>query len=205
MPDNEERVMVYIDGFNLYFGMTSKFTNVKWLNVWALAEDLLKDHQTLVGVQYFTSRVSNNPPKEQRQSAYLRAIRTTDTKIIHGHYKSKPKSCNSCGHSWSDNEEKMTDVNIAVNMLVDALHDRFDTALLISGDSDLVPPIKAVHANFPNKRVVVVFPPNRSNNSVKNVARGSFVLGRTKLRRNQFPYTITTEEGNTITRPGQWS
>nr|MBX2877689.1 NYN domain-containing protein [Saprospiraceae bacterium] len=122
----KERVIVYIDGFNLYFGMTSKFKGIKWLNVRSLAESLLKPHQALCSVKYFTSRVSNDPPKEHRQSKYLDAIKRTETQIIYGHYKSKPKSCFSCGHTWQNNEEKMTDVNIAVHMLVDALDDEYD-------------------------------------------------------------------------------
>jgi uncharacterized LabA/DUF88 family protein len=204
MNDHKEKVIVYIDGFNLYFGMTSKFTNIKWLNIWELAEDLLKPHQELVDVKYFTSMVSNNTEKEQRQRTYISALRTTNTKIIFGHYKSRPKTCKSCGHSWRNNEEKMTDVNIAVNMLVDAIHNRYDKALLISGDSDLVPPIKAIHSNFPEKKVVVAFPPNRHNNSVKNVAKGSFILGRTKFTKNQFPDSIKTVDGFTISRPKKW-
>lgn len=98
----------------------------------------------------------------------------------------------------------MTDVNIAVQMLVDAIHDKYDVALLISGDSDLVPPIKAVHKNFPNKRVVVAFPPKRHNNSVKTVARGSFQIGRAKLRQNQFPDKVVTESGYELNIPDHW-
>ena len=42
----------------------------------------------------------------------------------------------------------MTDVNIATQMIIDAYQDKYDTAMLISGDSDLVPPIKAINENF---------------------------------------------------------
>ena len=71
----KERVIVYIDGFNLYFGMTSVYTNIKWLNVELMAQHIIKPHQTLVAVKYFTSLVSNNPPKEKRQRAYLSALK----------------------------------------------------------------------------------------------------------------------------------
>ncbi|MGH9629467.1 MAG: NYN domain-containing protein [Bryobacteraceae bacterium] len=40
--------------------------------------------------------------------------------------------------------EKMTDVNIAVELLQDAFQGAFDTAILISADSDLIAPIAAV-------------------------------------------------------------
>ena len=35
----------------------------------------------------------------------------------------------------------MTDVNIATQMMIDAFQDKYNMAMLISGDSDLVPPI----------------------------------------------------------------
>jgi uncharacterized LabA/DUF88 family protein len=50
---------------------------------------------------------------------------------------------------------EMTDVNIATELLMDAFNDRFDLALVISGDSDLVPPILALKQKFTGKRVVV--------------------------------------------------
>jgi uncharacterized LabA/DUF88 family protein len=200
----KERVVVYIDGFNLYFGMTSAHPEMKWLNVELLAQNILKPHQTLIKVKYFTSRVSNNPPKEKRQSTYLSAIQTTNTAIIYGHYKSKPKSCFSCHHTWNDNEEKMTDVNIAVHMLTDAMDDLYDAAILISGDSDLVPPIRAVHEKFPSKRVMVAFPPNRHNNSVKNASKGNLIIGKQLLIKSQFLDKIISKDGFELKKPSEW-
>jgi len=200
----KERVVAYIDGFNLYFGMRSAFTGVKWLNVELLVQNLLKPHQELIAVKYFTSLVRNNPPKEKRQRDYLSALESTNVQIIFGHYKSKPKSCSRCGHSWDDNEEKMTDVNIAVHMLTDALDDKYDTAMLISGDSDLVPPINTVHDRFPQKRVLVVFPPNRHNVSMKNVAKGHFIIGKQKLKQSQFSHSLVLANGYVMEIPTEW-
>ncbi|MGD9581494.1 MAG: NYN domain-containing protein [Vampirovibrionia bacterium] len=202
--DNKEKVIVYIDGFNLYFGIKSKFPHAKWLNMWAFAKSLLKPEQELVEVKYFTSRVSNNPNKEKRQGDYLSVLKSTPLKIFYGQYKSKPITCKSCGHSWANNEGKMTDVNIAVHMITDAMQDRYDSALLVSGDSDLVPPIKTIHDYFAPKRVIVAFPPDRFNNSVKNVAKGSFIIGKPKLMQNQFPLVVTLASGYEITKPTDW-
>lgn len=199
-----ERVVVYIDGFNLYFGMTQTYQDIKWLNVELLAQNILKPHQTLVAVKYFTSLVSNSPQKEKRQREYLSALQTTNTEIIYGHYKSKPKSCFRCKHTWNDNEEKMTDVNIAVHMLSDAMDDLYDMAMLISGDSDLVPPITAVHSKFPQKRVMVAFPPNRHNVSVKNVSKGNLIIGKSVLKKSQFADSILLPNGYQLNKPKEW-
>ncbi|MCW2120450.1 NYN domain-containing protein [Flavobacterium sp. 7A] len=63
----KERVIVYIDGFNLYFGMLEAgFDYCKWLDVIQLSKNLLQPNQELVEVKYFTSRVSNNPEKQKK-------------------------------------------------------------------------------------------------------------------------------------------
>ena len=58
----------------------------------------------------------------------------------------------NCGNKWLAPKEKMTDVNIATEMLQDAFLDKYDMAMLISGDSDLIPPIRAIHNNFKKKK-----------------------------------------------------
>ena len=114
-------------------------------------------------------------------------------------------ACNRCGHSWAGNEEKMTDVNIAVHLLIDAIEDKYDVAMLISGDSDLVPPIIAVQNKFPDKRVIVGFPPERHNNGVKQASRGSFIIGRQKLIQSQFPDIVINAQGYAINKPLEWT
>ena len=178
----KERVIVYVDGFNLYFGMLEAgFLNCKWLNINKLANNLLQINQELVEIKYFTSRVSNNPDKQKRQTTYIEALESVGIKIFYGHYQSDTTECRQCGNIWPTFHEKMTDVNIATQMMIDAFQDRYDMAMLISGDSDLVPPIKAIHELFKNKRVFVAFPPKRHNSSVALVAKGSMMIGRKKL------------------------
>ena len=53
------RVITYIDGFNLYFGLQSQgWERFLWLDVQALSRNLLKPDQTLARTKYFTSRVA---------------------------------------------------------------------------------------------------------------------------------------------------
>lgn len=198
--------MVYVDGFNIYFGMIEAgFGNCKWLNLKSLAISLLKANQELVELKYFTSRVSNNPDKQKRQTAYLEALEIEGIKIYYGHYQRDTIECNRCSHIWANYNEKMTDVNIATQMIIDAYQDQYDMAMLISGDSDLVPPIRAIHENFKQKRVFVAFPPKRFNNSVALVAKGSFIIGRKKLADNQFPNEVEKSDGFIIRKPKEWS
>ncbi len=188
----KERVIVYIDGFNLYFGMLDAgFDYCKWLNLNLLVLNLLQHNQELIEIKYFTSRVSNNPDKEKRQKAYIEALESVGVNIYYGNYQSDKIVCRRCNNIWPTYNEKMTDVNIATQILIDAYQDKYDMAMLISGDSDLFPPMRAVHEIFKNKRVFVAFPPKRHNQSVALVAKGSFTIGRKKLVESQFEEIVT--------------
>ena len=98
----------------------------------------------------------------------------------------------------------MTDVNIAVELLGDAQDNAFDTAIIVSADSDLVGPIKAVLRRYPSKRIVVAFPPKRSSNHLMQVATRDFTIGRKRLKDSQLPNRITKTDGYVLTRPSTW-
>lgn len=205
MSVKKERVLAYIDGFNLYFGMREAgFDRCRWLNVKKLVEDLLQPNQELVGIKYFTSRVSNNPDKQKRQSTYIDALSSLDIEIIYGNYQDGSEECHRCGHIWRTAKEKMTDVNIATAMIVDAYCDQYDMAMLISGDSDLTPPIKAIHRLISQKRVFMAFPPKRHNSSMALVARGSMIIGRKKLVDAQFDEEVISKTGYKLKIPVEW-
>lgn len=204
-----QRVIVYIDGFNLYFGLRSKnWRKYYWLDLMRLSQALLKSDQVLESVRYFTTRICDNGRNSEdmrRQVTYLEALGTLEgLSIEYGHYLSKTRKCMKCAAKWPDYEEKMTDVNIAVRLMSDAFDDRFDTALLISGDSDLTTPVEQVCKRFPKKRVIVVSPPGRHSSNLNKAASGGFVLGEAKLRQSQLPATIERQDGYLLHRPEHW-
>lgn len=204
-----ERLVAYVDGFNLYYGMKGRgWQRYYWLNIQLLIQNLLKPDQQLVCTKYFTSRVSStpgDPQKDKRQGTYLEALETlSDFQVFYGHYLGTEVRCFNCGHTWSSHEEKMTDVNIAVELMVDAFQDTFDTALVVSGDSDLSRPIEAVPRLFPGKRLVVAFPPGRSSAQLKRVAGAWLPVGRRKLAASQFPDQVEKADGRILQKPSAW-
>lgn len=203
------RVVAYVDGFNLYFGLRSKgWKKYYWLDLCALATLLLRPGQTLEGVHYFTSRIranGRNVADMQRQTAYLEALETRPKLQSHfGHYLEKPKQCHQCGAQWMNYEEKMTDVNIAIQLLADAYDDRFDTALLISADSDLTTPVSVVRARFPGKKIIVALPPNRRSHQLTQAATGSFIINETAYRHSLLPDQVQRADGFVLQRPAHW-
>jgi uncharacterized LabA/DUF88 family protein len=99
----------------------------------------------------------------------------------------------------------MTDINISVEMLSDAFRDQFDVAKLLSADSDLVPVVSMITGNFPQKRVIVAFPPNRYSTALVNVAGSKFHINRAVLSRSQFPDKVIRQDGFILERPVQWT
>ena len=201
-----ERVIAYVDGFNLYFGLKSKgWSRYYWLNIQLLAQNLLKPNQSLLLTKYFTARISSPPDKQRRQSTYIEALETlSDFRIFRGKYQLNPRQCPHCGFQDKVPDEKMTDVNIAVEILKDAYQDNFDVALLISADSDLVPPIETVRELSPNKRVVIASPPGRYSVDLVNSANKSFVISRRNIAKSLFPDELKKQDGYILRRPPSW-
>ena len=201
-----KRVIAYIDGFNLYFGLKSQnWKKYFWLNVHGMAKSLIKPDQELILTKYFTSRVTNNPQKQKRQNDFLEAIQTiSSVKLYFGKYQLNPRFCHYCGKEDNVPNEKMTDVNIAVELLSDAFTDAFDVALLFSADSDLVPPVKKVRSLFPEKRIIACFPPGRYSIDLKNAAGISIPIGRAIFAQNQFPDRVQKQDGFILIRPDRW-
>jgi len=209
----QERVMVYIDGFNLYYGMLARFGSrqgYKWLDLMEVSKKFLRNGQKLIGVKYFSARVSS-PNKANRQAVYLQALAATGLDIYYGKFQIKRvKDCSICHSSFSCScprayqtfEEKMTDVNIAVHAVVDAYEDKYDKAVVISGDSDLTPPIRAIISK--GKKVIAYFPPRRVSNELRNVATTSTHLSATTILNSQLAIGLVNSSGYPLGKPTSW-
>lgn len=200
------RVVAYIDGFNLYYGLRQgQLLTSRWLDLETVCESLLRGDQQLDLIRYFTTRVRGNPPAAQRQSVFIDALSALGRiKIDYGHFLSKTMTCHSCRNSWQQYEEKKTDVNIAVRLLDDAYDNLFDTAMIVSGDSDLAPPVESVRTRFPNKRFIVAFPPRRNSSELRRVADVSFTIPRRVIRSSHLPDPVVTPSGVRLNAPPGW-
>lgn len=98
----------------------------------------------------------------------------------------------------------MTDVNIATQLILDAYDDKFDTAIIMSGDSDLTTPIKMLRERFENKRFVVAFPPGRESFHLGEVATAHTYIRKNKLRKSLLPDTLKNRAGYEVKRPDAW-
>ena len=201
-----EKIITYVDGFNLYFGLKSKeWKRYYWLNLAKLSENLLKPDQTLVKTKYFTARISSPPNKVKRQGTFIEALMTLkNIDIFYGKYQSNFHECQRCKAIFETPNEKMTDVNIATELLSDAFENLYDTALLVSADSDLVAPIRKVLSLFPKKRIICVFPPDRFSKELAKISSNHFTIGRRTLANSIFPDEVVKPGGFILKKPAKW-
>lgn len=145
------KIRVYIDGFNFYYGAVRR-TPYKWLDFSALCKRLFPSDE-VVKIKYFTARISatpNDPDAPTRQDVFLKAlaIHCQNLEIIEGYFLTSPATfpSNPSGKLVRvfKTEEKGSDVNLAVHLLNDAWKREFESALVISNDSDLAEAIQLV-------------------------------------------------------------
>lgn len=158
--------MAYIDGLNFYYGAVRNRPALKWLNPQAMLERLLPGER-IGGIRYFSTLIANDadPDAPARQAIYFRALRTIpvlEIQLGRMAVRTKqgivlPKTQPPQIGTLEVFEEKRTDVNLASYLLMDAFEDRYDTAIVVSNDSDLTTPI-AMTAHRLGKRAVVVNP-----------------------------------------------
>ena len=176
VPITPMKTVVYIDGFNLYYGALKR-TPYKWLNVYTMCQLLLPNHQ-LVKIKYYTAKVEQRPhDKNQpvRQQTYLRALQTIlNIEIIYGQFLQStvwmrmvnPSATGSPFVEVIKTEEKGSDVNIATHMVHDGHLGLYETAVIVSNDSDLVEPVKIVRKEL-KKKVGMLNPHKRPSFDLK--------------------------------------
>jgi uncharacterized LabA/DUF88 family protein len=201
------RVIAYIDGFNLYNGLRERYERrYLWLDLEGLCRRLILPDQELVAVKYFTAAVRNRPDSLRRQQKFWNALdaHCPLVAVEPGRFQHKTITCRSCSNTWTSYEEKETDVAIAVALVEDAVVGAFDTALLVSADSDLCPAVRAARRLNPSAVIVAAFPPARWSDGLRDAVHTSFTIARMKLADSLMPDPVVTPEGKHYPRPYRW-
>ena len=172
------RTSVYIDGLNFYYIRLKGQPYFRWLNLHALAQQVLKPPHVVTAVNYYTARISHKEDAGApgRQQTYLNALATVPQIKIHlGKflYSEKwaaliqPPRTRPDPYAWpppwpdlvwvGKTEEKGSDVNLASHLVRDAFTNQFDAAVVVSNDTDLVEPIRIVVSEV-GKPVILLSP-----------------------------------------------
>ncbi|HET6407154.1 MAG TPA: NYN domain-containing protein [Chthoniobacteraceae bacterium] len=197
------RVIVYIDGFNLYHAIKDlNKPHLKWVCLRAIAESMLRKDELLKAVKYFSAYATWMPDRFARHRDYTAALMARGVILHMAQFKEKPRKCFSCGAKWKGHEEKETDVQIAVHMVADALGGEVDRIILISADTDLGPAIKMIAANKPEVEVFVATPPGRFNFCRSLGPKLEIKPGR--LEKCLLPKNVQISASRNIARPAQY-
>ncbi len=224
-------INVYIDGFNFYYRAV-KGTGFKWLDLRILMERSFPSH-SIHRIKYFTADVKprpHDPDQPNRQKAYLNALQTLPNFTIYkGTFKDgikrRPLAPSEPGHPKTVaimySEEKGSDVYLATEMLADAFRGDFEAAIVVSDDSDLIPPVNAVRqiVGLP-VGVLNPAPPNdprsgkrRLRNDLRRAVTAgqpATAFGYMHLNVNLFPHCLLPDPvvdpatGRHYFKPGDW-
>lgn len=138
MDDRQERVMVFIDGSNMYHSLKTFFNRTD-IDFGKFCAKLIGRRQ-LVRTYYYNARVSRKEEPER----YISQVQFFDSVadipytelrlglLVYNNWPSTPPY------------EKGVDVQLATDMLTHAFKNNYDTAILVAGDNDFVPSLQAV-------------------------------------------------------------
>lgn len=204
------KINIYIDGFNLYYGAVRK-TPYKWLDLLKMSE-LLFPNDTINKIKYFSARVSaraSDPDQPIRQATYWRALQTIpNLTIVEGTFLTKPVMMpvhNTNPQRYErviKTEEKGSDVNLAVHLLNDGYKKDYESAVMITNDSDLLEPMRMVKQEL-GLPVGLVNPHKKPSFSLRKHATFIKQIRKGVLQASQFSNTLTDKNG-TFHKPKSW-
>jgi uncharacterized LabA/DUF88 family protein len=222
------RVTFLIDGFNLYHSVVDlsrdQGLHVKWLNIHSLCSSflhLISRDATMAEIYYFSAFAYhlNNPNIIKRHQDYIECLKSTGIIPEMGRFKPKDIICPlhsqlmkssstnvSCPihGKFTKHEEKETDIAIAAKLFEIMSRDMCDTAVLLTGDTDLTPAVETCKRLFPTKGIHFAFPYRRHNSELKALLPGSFKIHTGSYVRHLFPDPVRLPDGTEIWKPASW-
>lgn len=138
-----DRISVYIDGANFLYGLRSiksRYTNFKF-DFEKYVNDIV-GKRILIDVYYYDASLKSEKDPElfKQQQIFFNRLNMIDK--FHVIICRRQKSTKSDGtDSFKIKED---DIRLALDMFRDATKNKYDTALLISGDGDFVPAVEYV-------------------------------------------------------------
>lgn len=191
-----DRVAFFIDGFNMYHSLKENAPDCRWLNLAKLCSRFLKEGETVSRIYYFSAYATwlNDVEKVKKHQLYVNRLRKEGVVPVMGKFKEKTVFCPNCETYFTKHEEKQTDVNIALKIVAGAMLYEYDTAILVSGDTDMIPAIQTVKDIGFDKKIGVLFPLGRKNKELAKCADFSIKISKADLLDSLFE-SETAPEG----------
>jgi len=200
------RVSFFIDGFNVYHSLKNDFNYHKylWLDYRRFLQKFVRKIDTLADIFYFSAYAHWNQNRVKRHRMLVDIWKSTGIITIMGDFKEKDRFCKNCKTYFKSHEEKQTDVNIGIYLIKEAYVNSYDTAILVTNDTDLIPAIRMLKSTFPQKRVGVLFPIDRWSSELYQECHFWRKTKKKHLSKSQLSDTVTLPSGIVFQRPQSW-
>ena len=173
-----ERVAIYIDGSNFYNYLKDiKLTHPKGKEFsYPALVSFIAANREVVSMRFYIGiiRDYDNTGRSRelvrKQQRFLAAIEKEGLVVKRGRIM----------YDKGRIREKGTDVKIAVDMIIGAVDDLYDTAIVISSDTDLIPALKYVR--YKRKRIEYVGFSHASSFGMQSNADSSLLLREVDIK-----------------------
>ncbi len=136
-----DRVMIFIDGSNLYHSLKGHFGRTD-LDIGKFCRKLVERRQ-LIRIYYYNARVGQKeePERYKHQQAFFASVNEIPYcemrlgRLVYNNWPSSPPY------------EKGIDILLATDMLTHSFKRNYDVAILVAGDNDYVSALQAVKDN----------------------------------------------------------
>jgi len=135
---------------------------------------------------------------------YTLSLEATGVSVVLSRFKKKQIPCGHCGQKIKRYEEKETDVALAVKLMELLVTDQCDTAMLMTGDTDIVPAVHAAQNLFPQKTIGFLLPYKRHNQELAKLVSLHIEIKKEAYARHQFPDPFVTPNGKSLSKPATW-
>jgi uncharacterized LabA/DUF88 family protein len=139
------KVSIFIDGNNFYHGLKRIYANSKSLMGFDFDKFIcfLAEKREVVSIYYYNARLdkNENPHKYETQGKFFDKLRIIPkfNLVLCKLLKRKIKSTNEYYYVLKED-----DIHMAVDMVEGGADNKFDVAILISGDGDFVPAVESL-------------------------------------------------------------
>jgi uncharacterized LabA/DUF88 family protein len=161
--DSSDRVMIFIDGSNLYHSLKGYFKRTD-IDIGKFCRKLV-DKRHLIRIYYYNARVGRveEPERYKSQQTFFNSVGSIPYselrlgRLVYNNWPNTPPY------------EKGIDVQLTTDLLTHSFKNNYDIAILVAGDSDFVGALQAVKDNGKNVEVAL-FGKERTSRSLREVA-----------------------------------
>lgn len=220
---DQKRVVVFIDGFNLYHAVQNNFSpRYKWCNLRKLVTQFIDvETDVIKQIYFFTAYCTWDKGKLKRHKDYVKILREyCGVYSVFGKYRrvkrgfSRPMPIFKIVPrflkpliqklTYLTYEEKETDVNMALKIVELGFLNQYDHAIILSGDSDLIGAIKTIRRNFPDKKFTNLLPIKAKGWILQKASDNRHQIEASHFHNALLPDEITLRSGEIIQMPEKY-